>query len=224
MSRFRRYAVYYLPDDASLAAFGASWLGWDVSTGTSCGQPLIDGIDQVTETPRKYGFHGTLKPPFRLTEGRTAADLNVTIAELASRTKAIRLDGLRLAKLGRFLALVPTGDVTALERLAFDCVTEFDAYRDPPTEEELEKRRAAGLTPRQDAYLSQWGYPYVGDEFRFHLTLSGKLDEAELARIRDAAAAILPPLPEPFEIATISLVGEAEDGKFRQVHRYALTG
>ena len=224
MSGFQRYAVYYLPGDAALAAFGASWLGWDVSTGTPCGQPLIDGIDRVTETPRKYGFHGTLKPPFRLAKGTTAKDLNDRIGELASRTAAIRLEGLRLAKLGRFLALVPTGDVTALERLAFDCVTEFDAYRDPPTEDELQKRRAVGLTPRQDAYLSQWGYPYVGDEFRFHLTLSGKLDEAELARIRDAAAAILPPLPEPFEIASLSLVGEAEDGKFRQIHRYALTG
>ncbi|MEQ9037317.1 MAG: DUF1045 domain-containing protein [Silicimonas sp.] len=224
MSGFQRYAVYHLPDDAALAAFGASWLGWDVATGTTCGQPPIDGIDELTATPRKYGFHGTLKPPFRLAVGMTAENLGNQVAALAARTAAIRLDSIQLATLSRFLALVPAGDVTALDRLAFKCVTELDAYRAPPTEGEMQKRRTAGLTLRQEAHLSQWGYPYVGDEFRFHLTLTGKLDEPELARMGDAVAAILPALPRPFEIGSISLVGEGKDGEFKQIHRYALTG
>ncbi len=224
MSGFRRYAVYYLPDDAALAAFGASWLGWDVSAGKSRAQPPVDGIDQVTAAPRKYGFHGTLKPPFRMAKGMTAEDLGDELAALASQTAAISLDGLQLAALGRFLALVPTGDVTELDRLAFDCVAEFDAYREPATEDELQRRRVAGLSPRQEGYLSQWGYPYVGDEFRFHLTLTGKLDQAELVRIKNIIAAKLPILPGPFEIASVSLVGEDANGMFRQIHRYALTG
>ncbi|CAN0604442.1 unnamed protein product, partial [Ectocarpus sp. 12 AP-2014] len=66
MSMFQRYAVYYLPDDADLAAFGAAWLGWDVEAGAMCPRPEIDSLDEATATPQQYGFHGTLKPPFQL--------------------------------------------------------------------------------------------------------------------------------------------------------------
>lgn len=224
MSDFPRFAVYYLPDDASLAAFGATWLGWDISTGKPCDQPPLDNIDRITAAPRKYGFHATLKPPFRLAEGATAEDLGKQVAALAARTAPIRLEGLRLAALGRFLALVPEGPTTALDRLAFECVIELDAYRDPPSEAELQRRRGAGLTPAQEDYLSKWGYPHVGEEFRFHLTLTGKLDQTELVRISAAVTSMLPVLPRPFEIASISLVGEDGSGTFRHIHRYALTG
>ena len=32
------------------------------------------------------------------------------------------------------------------------------------------------LTPRQRGYLERWGYPYVMEDFRFHMTLTGRLD------------------------------------------------
>ena len=38
----------------------------------------------------------------------------------------------------------------------------------------------SGLTDRQEALLTQWGYPYVMEEFRFHITLTGALDPAHL--------------------------------------------
>ena len=41
-----------------------------------------------------------------------------------------------------------------------------------------------GPGPRQDELLLRWGYPYVLEEWRFHLTLTGRLpDEAERTAI-----------------------------------------
>lgn len=224
MSDFQRYAVYYLPENRELAAFGASWLGWDVAQGAPVGQPGIEGIEAATRTPRKYGFHGTLKPPFRLAEGTDVAGLQADIAALAATTPPVEISGLILSRIGRFLALVPLGEAEGLARLAFACVTRLDRFRRPAGAEELARRRAAGLTARQDALLLKWGYPYVAEEFRFHLTLTGQLAEPERDRIQAAAAARLPDLPRPFPITSIALAGERPDGFFREIHRYTLTG
>ena len=221
---FQRYAVYYLPDDAGLAAFGASWLGWDVSSGVVRAHPDVDGLAEATGAPRKYGFHGTLKPPFKLAEGTDAAALQTAVAKLAERAPAFELDGLSLSRIGSFLALVPKGNTSRLAHLAIECVTKLDSFRRAPEAAELQRRRKAGLSPRQDALLEQWGYPYVADEFRFHLTLTGKLNAPEQDRFLEVLRAQLPPLPAPFPITSIALVGARSDGKFQLIHRYALTG
>ena len=98
------------------------------------------------------------------------------------------------SEIGDFLALVPADPAPALSRLADACVAEFDAYRAPPDAAELAKRHAAGLTPRQAELLARWGYPYVLDEFRFHLTLTGPIaDPTERTRV----AGLLQPLVAP---------------------------
>ena len=223
MSGFRRYAIYYLPDDEALARFGAAWLGWDVERGVPAPHPEGADLDAATATPRKYGFHATLKPPFRLADGMREEALHDAVAALAADQPPVRLDGLDLATLGHFLALVPRGDTGPLGRLAFRCVKDLDRFRAPPSAAELDQRRAKGLTPRQDAMLLRWGYPYVGEEFQFHMTLSGGLPDDDLAVLRRTAAAALPPLPQPFDIASIALVGERLGGMFQRIHRYALT-
>ncbi len=224
MSDFQRYAVYHLPDDADLSAFGARWLGWDVATGAPVPQYDVDGIAGITATPRKYGFHGTLKPPFRLADGQTAGALQDAMAAFAAQTPPFGIDGLKVAQLGRFLALVPDGDTADLARFAFACVTAFDNFRRPADKAEIARRRAAGLTPYQDEMLLRWGYPFVSDAFRFHLTLSGKLDAEDLAQAAQAAEGLLPALPTPYRFESVCLAGERSDGMFELIHRYALTG
>ncbi|MEL7260424.1 MAG: DUF1045 domain-containing protein [Pseudomonadota bacterium] len=225
---FKRYAIYYTPAPGSaLADFGAAWLGWDSATGRAVAHPDAAGLDvaAITGTPRKYGFHGTIKPPFRLAEGQTADALAAELAALCADAAPVTLDGLTLARLGKFLALVPDGDAAALAHLAARAVQELDHFRAPATDAELAKRRAARLSPAQDALLVQWGYPYVLDEFRFHLTLSGRL-EADVAAA--AEKALTPMLAElslrPYGITGLTLLGEDEDGMFHQITRYALTG
>ncbi|MEP5212055.1 DUF1045 domain-containing protein [Sulfitobacter pontiacus] len=225
---FTRYAIYYAPPaDAAWSNFGASWLGWDIETGTEVAHPACPGLDvaEITATPRKYGLHATVKPPMRLAEGQTAEALHVACEGLAAKQAPVTLDGLEIARLGRFLALRAKGDATALNALAAACVTKLDPFRAPLTDADLERRRANGLSPEQDAHLVNWGYPYVLDQFRFHITLTSKRPKAELPSIEAALGETLVPLlPTPFEIRDLALMGEAEDGRFHLIHRYALSG
>ncbi|MGH1445927.1 MAG: DUF1045 domain-containing protein [Cognatishimia sp.] len=227
--QFQRYAIYYTAPPGPLADFGAAWLGWDVATGLPVRHPIIQGlkdnIAEITETPRKYGFHGTIKPPFRLTEGCTSHDLAISTKALCRELAPVTLDGLELAQLGRFLALVPKGDTTALADLAAAAVQTLDQFRAEPSDAELAKRRQANLSARQDANLVKWGYPYVMEDFRFHLTLTGKLEKKRAARVLQALApALVNTLPKPFEINHMTLAGEDSAGRFHTIEQFELKG
>ena len=231
MIEYTRYAVYYAPPQGSgLARFGASWLGWDNLAGTCVARPdlpdapCID-LEKITENPQKYGFHGTLKPPFRLAPNAKPGALATEIEALAARCAPFTAPALTLKPVGRFLALVPSGPCQALVDLAGACVLDPDRFRAEPTEAEIAKRRKGGLTPQQDAMLLRWGYPYVFEEFRFHLTLTGPLDAAT----QEDAFKILDPMvaafcQDPMPVKDIVLFGEVNGGQFHQIARYALTG
>ncbi|MFC3118579.1 DUF1045 domain-containing protein [Jhaorihella thermophila] len=170
--------------------FATRWLGWDCTTGRTTVPPALDGLprpwDEITNTPRHYGLHATIKPPFRLAEGVTLADLLTACAAFCATTRPVRLDGLKLTTLGRFLALRPVGDETALNALAARCVRDLEPFRAPLTAEER-ARRAAGLRPDLIRTLDRWGYPHVMEAFRFHITLTGP-PEAKGARSRARGA------------------------------------
>ena len=230
---FTRYAIYYAPPaDAAWGEFATSWLGWDMQAGQVVDQPEVTspdltGLDlaAITQVPRKYGLHATLKPPMRLAQGCNLADLQAACEALAAQQAPVALEGLHLARLGRFLALRVTGDETALNRLATACVRDLDRFRAPASEAELAKRRASGLSPAQEANLLAWGYPFVLDQFRFHITLTDKLPRAELTAVEAALAAhLIPLLPKPLVIRDVALVGEDDAGRFHMIQRYALAG
>lgn len=227
MTDFTRYGIYYVPA-GELADFGARWLGWDLRSCERIEQGDLPGLGprqaEVTERPRKYGFHATLKPPFALAEGRGEAELTEAFADLAARLAPVAIERLKPTRLGRFLALVPEGASDGLRALAGACVRELDPFRAAPGEAELLRRRTRGLTPQQEAHLARWGYPYVMEEFRFHITLTGPLGPQEAAAAEQALAEALPPLPEPFVLGAVSLVGERPDGMFQEIRRHALGG
>ncbi len=226
---FERYAIYYTAPAGQLADFGASWLGWDVANGTKVAHTnwSLAGFDisEVTKTPRKYGFHGTIKPPFRLAEGRGAESLHQETQALCNQLQKVSLDGLELSQLGRFLALTPRGDASPLAKLAAHVVKELDGFRSPPNAKELEKRRKANLSPVQEQYLLDWGYPYVLEEFRFHLTLTGRLKREDASVLKSLMSSFVEPmLPSPFEVHDLTLAGEAPDGQFYEIERFPLRG
>jgi putative phosphonate metabolism protein len=225
---FTRYAVYFTPPPGDLADFGAAWLGWDGVRGQAVAHPEVPGLPapvaEITETPRKYGLHATIKPPFHLAEGQGEAALVDAFARFCAGQAPVTLEGLQIAALGRFLALVPMGDQAGLNDLAARAVAAFEPFRAPLTEAQLARRRAGGLTPEQDALLLRWGYPYVMQAFRFHITLTGKRPKAELAGVKAALEARLGPLVlRPFVIDALSLVGEDRQGRFHLIHRHTLT-
>lgn len=225
---FTRYALYFAPPTgADWTKFGASWLGWDMETGTQVAHPLLDDllVAEITDTPRKYGLHGTMKPPFRLAKGQTVEDLNQGCSDLAARTAPVHLQGLELAQLGKFLALRPIGEIALLSDLAAECVRALDRFRAPAPQAELEKRRAKGLSPAQEANLVQWGYPYVMENFKFHITLTGRLEKSLLPHVLTTLDTYLTPvLPIPFEVNDLALMGEDAEGRFHLIQRFPLTG
>ena len=224
MSDHSRFAIYYLAPEGPLADFGAAWLGWDIATGMPVSQPEVEGIDEITATPRKYGFHATLKPPFFLAEGGKLQNLEKAVEALAGRLVPVGCDELELAEMGGFLALTPRGNHRRINRLAAEIVERLDAFRRLPSAAEIARRREAGLTARQEAMLARWGYPYVKDEFRFHMTLTGNLGPERVSGVMQSMRPLLPPLPAPFTLDEIALVGERPDGRFELLHRYALSG
>lgn len=231
MDDIHRFGIYALPDPeamGALAAFGAAWLGWDVETGQAQDHPDIPGLDvaAITATPRKYGFHGTIKPPFYLADGQTPEALCQTLATLCTTAAPMACEALQLASLGRFLALTPVGDQSALAALAGRVVRELDQFRAPPTTEELTRRNPARLSQSQQANLHAWGYPYVFEDFRFHMTLTGAIHNAEQRALCEATLKdlITPVLPHPFELSSLCLVGSDASGRFRLIQRFALNG
>lgn len=231
MAKFERYAVYFAPkSDSLLGQFGNHWLGLNPETGRSLLRPVLpeissDVIAKYTPSPSRYGFHGTLKPPFRLHGDYTIGDLDSALEELRDELSPVETGPLVLKEMSGFLALSPTGDQTSLVRLAEKCVRMLDRFRGAQTPDELAKRRNGNLSARQESYLDTWGYPYVMEEFRFHLTLSNNVEPDVCRLLKSALTTPTQALcTKPFIVDQICLFGDPGSGApFRLLKRYTLS-
>lgn len=182
-----RYAIFYAPEKGSvLDNFGRHWLGRDATTTTPIKRIEIEGVfpeelARIVSSAAFYGFHGTLKPPFFLSPSASEKSLIQALKKFASKETPFYLPKLELSRMGRFLALTLEQPSKRANILAERCVRLFDPFRKPSTEVEINRRRTADLTPQQEQHLRQWGYPYVMDQFRFHLTLTGPIFNRSLA-------------------------------------------
>jgi putative phosphonate metabolism protein len=201
-----RAAIYYAPpSDHPLSLLAARWLGRDAWSGAVSQRGEAGGFDQatlaaLTAEPRGYGFHATLKPPFRFAEGTGLDGLRQSLAAFCRGREPVVIDNLTLARLGLFFALVPGGEAEGLSDLAAAAVRDFEPFRAPLSAAETARRRPERLSERQREYLATWGYPYVFEEFRFHLTLTGPVPEDQWDRVESLlrsrlAAFIGRPLP-----------------------------
>jgi putative phosphonate metabolism protein len=181
MANYPRYAIYYVPAPGSdLDRFGAALLGYDAFCGDDL--PFSDGITQavpdwhdLTQDPRKYGFHATLKAPFALAPGRVEAELIAACETFAGAARPIPVIIPVVKAISGFIAVVPAEVSDQLNLLAADCVRDFDPFRASLSAEDRAGRNPSALTLTQVDHLDRWGYPYVMDEFRFHMTLTGRV-------------------------------------------------
>jgi putative phosphonate metabolism protein len=177
-----RYAIYYVPaPDSGLHGFGAHLLGYDAFRGEDL--PFPDGILQAvpdwreqTSEARKYGFHATLKAPMSLAPGKTEVELLAACAAFAATPRPVPVIRPVIGSIDGFIAVIPAEPPLELIRLAADCVSEFDSFRAPLSKADRARRNPSQLTPAQRGHLDRWGYPYVMDDFRFHMTLTARLD------------------------------------------------
>ncbi|MCY4316783.1 MAG: DUF1045 domain-containing protein [Roseovarius sp.] len=227
--KFKRFAIYFTPAPGPFADFGSAWLGWDADKGLAPPAPdlpdLPMSLEEITKTPRKYGLHATVMPPFRLASGHEESEIEAALEEFCFKHGPVAIDRLKTMRMGRFLALVPHERNNRLNSLAAAAVEGFDAFRAPPAESEILKRGSGGLSANQRKMLELWGYPYVMDEFRFHITLTSKLPEFQIERIGNAIEPLFESrLPQPFEIDALSLTGESLDDRFHLIRRCKLSG
>jgi len=137
MTGWRRFAVYYAPrPETALGRFGVAWLGWDPERGAEVAPPALRGLprpwEEIVAAPRRYGFHATLKAPFRLAAGADPAGLDAAAAALAADRVAFAVP-VGLAALGPFLALTPRRPEPALAEIERACVQGLDGFRAPLT-------------------------------------------------------------------------------------------
>ena len=229
-----RYALYYAPPPGTaLAGFGARWLGRDPDGAEAPALPELarvtaDEWRRAVAAPRRYGFHATLKAPFRLAEGRDERSLLDALEGFCRARGPTPVGKLALRVLAGFLVLAPmeVGEPDPVADLASDCVRGFESFRAPLTASEIARRGPDRLTARQKAHLERWGYPYVEEEYRFHLTLTDRLDEAGRAKFGgEIARMVLPAVAEPIVIEELCLFGQASPGAdFRVLRRFGFGG
>lgn len=207
MPQYPRYAIYFVPSaESALYRFGARLLGYDAFTGGTV--PFADCITTevadwktLTIDPGKYGFHATLKAPISLAPGKTESELIAAIRKFADTPRVIPVIAPVVRAISSFIAVVPDAPSPQLQQLAGDCVTAFDDFRAPLTAEDRARRNISALTESQIAHLDRWGYPYVFEEFRFHMTLTGSLP----AERRTAVLTILQARFAALDLASIAI-------------------
>ncbi len=176
-----RYAIYFVPAAHSqLYRYGSSVLGYDCYTGTAVDLPDEFQDDapnwrELGAPPRRYGFHATLKAPFYLSQACSEEQLARAVENFAGFGHAVHEFAPTVRLLGDFFAVVPLKADAWLEELAASCTTLFGAYRAPMSPQERARRVAMGLSHSQTQNLDRWGYPYLFSDFRFHMTLTGKV-------------------------------------------------
>lgn len=224
-----RYAIYFSPpEDSNLWKTGCQWLGRDPLQMRMLEQPGVPGLSArtvlaLTERPRRYGFHATLKPPFSLISGETRENLFAALSEFAHERHAFPLPQLQVGDLGGFLALRIRQPCRDLDNLARECVSRFDRFRRQPTRAEF-ARRCRGLDARQRDLLERWGYPYVMDQWRFHMTLTGPLPGTQAGAITGFLSRWFEPaLREPLWVTDLCVFIEEEaNGEFRLGARFPM--
>lgn len=206
-----RYAIYYAPNrDDPLTARAEAWLGrsaWDGKARTRPAFPdLADlDLDALTEDPRHYGFHATVRAPFELAAGASEGDL-LALAQRFAMGQAAFSCAIAPAAIDRYIAFRPSTEDGALYALHAAAMEAFQPVRAPLSEADIARRRKARLTPLQDERLFAYGYPYIFEDFRFHMTLTGAVkDEGLRARIVAALVAHFADLSGPHRFGSIAV-------------------
>jgi hypothetical protein len=197
----QRFALYYAPALTDpLWGRACQWLGRDPS-GNSVDDRLIEGIDaafrtRMSDSARRYGFHATIKAPMALAPGLDRRELETALADFTAHTEPVPIGRLVPTIIEGFIALIPEDQPQALTDFAGKLVAAFDRFRAPLSTADREKRIANGkLSPRQIELLDRYGYPYVLEQFQFHMTVMDRLpapaQASSLAAVREWFAPVL---------------------------------
>lgn len=186
-----RFAIYYSPEaHTPLWELGTGWIGRDALLDAPVAPRHKVAVSELerqalTYTPAHYGLHATLKAPFELNPGTSYEELGAGLSSFAAQYRRFEMPPLTLKNMDDFVALVPEKPSDRLNSLAHACVEEFDQFRMPLSQQELSYRQGTPLTRQQHELLLQWGYPYVMEAFRFHITLTNRTYRNQCDKVID---------------------------------------
>lgn len=220
-----RYALYFTPPkDDALTQAASRWLGRNAFTDEAVpqGETGLSSHDlwrKITDDPRRYGFHATLKAPFVLAPGRSEAELLRALEEFSAECVHFAIPDLVLARLGPFFALVPGTPSPELQDFAAATVRRFEPFRAALSEADIARRKPDTLPENLRRNLMDWGYPYVFEAFEFHMTLTGPVADEDA----DAVEAVLrqtfaPFIGRPRDVLGLALFTEPARGAPFTVH------
>jgi hypothetical protein len=194
-----RYAIYFAPArDSLLWTRAQDWLA----------QP---DLEPLTVSARKYGFHATIYAPMRIASD--VSHLAAALSEFADDRAPVALTGLAPRLIDGFLALTTEPQPQALTDFATDVVMSFESFRELLTLDERARRLKAPLTPRQIELVDRYGYPYVLEQFLFHMTLTDRLPpEMREPMVARAAEWFASALAEPVQLDRLVVFAEPEPG------------
>jgi 2'-5' RNA ligase len=235
MSAPIRWAVYLAPPpESALWRFGSDVIGRDAAHGGARPDFAPAGFAAaewraLTAEPRRYGFHATLKAPFRLADGASRTALGEAIASLAREFTPFPVGPLAMSTLAldatqAFVALTPSAPSPALAALEDRTVRDLDSFRAPLSEAERARRDPSRLTERQRETFARWGYPYALADFRLHFTLTNALAEAPTIAASLAQEFIRRVADPAFIVDALVLFAQQSDGEFVVDERFALGG
>jgi hypothetical protein len=207
-----RFAIYFAPERGSLLDERAeAWL-------------VRPEIAPRAVSARRYGFHATLKAPMRL--GRSRHELEATLERFAATHAPVPLEHFDVRLLDGFLALTTEPQPKRLTDFAAEVVVAFDPFRAPLDAAERGRRLQAPLAPRQIELLDRYGYPYVLEEFRFHMTLTDRLSLGlEDEMVAEARAWFATALSGPIALDRLVVFCEPTPGAdFVRLDDYPLRG
>lgn len=197
-----RVAIYFAPAATSpLWLKAAQWLGRDALTGAEYAGD-IGGIgraeiNEKSASARRYAFHATIKSPMAVAPRKSEAELAEALTAFAAAHAPVAVGKLKLARLDGFLALIPASQPQALTDFAADVVENFEPFRAEVSAEDKAKRNAGGrLSPRHLELLDRYGYPYVMEQFQFHMTLTDRLSDTDGDRFEAALREHFGPLAD----------------------------
>ena len=236
MTNYKRVAIYFLPKkNSSLENFGKNLLGRDINKKKKIsltrrqkyfinrGFTYFDELKDYFEQPAKYGFHATLKAPFRLKRNVKTKNFYDVISHIAAQHSRFKIKGLKIVYSKKFTFITSRKPNKLLRNLENDLVKHLDTFRAELNKTEIKKRIPDSLTFKQNKYLKEWGYPFVFDQFKFHMTLmnqnNNKLSNKQKLELEKLIYKIS---NNVIEFNEISLLGENKNGHFEEIKRFKL--
>ncbi len=237
MKKYSRYAIYYAPPkESNLEEFGRYWFGWDplnaklinnkqrINYLNGFGIKNLKNIDKNVLIAKKYGFHGTLIPPFRLNKNYSTNLLFKKTEDIAKKFKKFKFYKFKLKKINNFYAFVQNKKNNNINKLSNRLVRELFKFRSPLTKKEIDRRNPSKLSKLQLNILYKWGYPYLMSEFSFHMTLASEVTGNklyfELKKIEKNKEIIL---NEINNFDKIYIFGENQKGMFENLENFSLS-